>query len=79
VPDAQLKVFLVADPEVRARRRTADRPGVAVGTLEADLRSRDERDAVNTRPAEDAVLLDTTELTVDEVVDHIADLVEAKR
>jgi cytidylate kinase len=79
VPDAQLKVFLVADPEVRARRRTADRPGVAVGTLEADLRSRDERDAVNTQPAQDAVLLDTTELTVDEVVDQIADLVEAKR
>jgi cytidylate kinase len=44
-----------------------------------DVRSRDERDAVNTQPAQDAVLLDTTELTVDEVVDHIADLVEAKR
>lgn len=79
VPDAQLKVFLVADPEVRARRRTADRPGVAVGTLEADLRFRDERDAVNTQPAEDAVLLDTTDLTVDEVVDRITELVEAKR
>ena len=79
VPDAELKVFLVADREVRARRRTADRPGVAVGTLAADLRARDERDAVNTKPAEDAVLLDTTDLTVDEVVDRIADLVAAKR
>ena len=79
VPDAELKVFLVADPEVRATRRTADRPGVAVGTLAADLRARDERDAVNTTPADDAVLLDTTELTVDEVVDLIAELVEARR
>jgi len=79
VPDAELKVFLVADPEVRATRRTADRPGVAVGTLAADLRARDERDAINTLPAEDAILLDTTELTIDEVVDLIADLVEARR
>jgi cytidylate kinase len=79
VPDAELKVFLVADPEVRATRRTADRPGVAVGTLAADLRARDERDAVNTMPAEDAIVLDTTEMTIGEVVDRIADLVGAKR
>jgi cytidylate kinase len=79
VPDAELKVFLVADPEVRAQRRTADRPGVSAGALAADLRARDERDAVNTKPAEDAVLLDTTDLTVDEVVDRIADLVGATR
>ena len=38
---------------------------------------RDERDAINTQPADDAVLLDTTELTVDEVVERIAELVEA--
>ncbi len=79
VPDAELKVFLVADPEVRAQRRTADRPGVSAGALAADLKARDERDAINTKPAEDAVLLDTTDLTVDEVVDRIADLVGAKR
>jgi cytidylate kinase len=79
VPGAELKVFLVADPEVRAQRRTADRPGVSAGALAADLRARDERDAINTKPAEDAVLLDTTDLTVDEVVDRIADLVSAKR
>jgi cytidylate kinase len=79
VPDAEVKVFLVADPEVRARRRTADRPGVAAGTLAADLRARDERDAVNTRPADDAVLLDSSQLDVDEVVDRIAALVEERR
>lgn len=79
VPDAEVKVFLVADPEVRALRRMADRPGVAAGTLAEDLRARDERDAVNTRPADDAVLLDTTEFSIDEVVDRIAELVEARR
>jgi CMP/dCMP kinase len=78
-PLAELKVFLVADPDVRARRRTADRPGVAAGTLAADLRARDEHDAVNTQPATDAVLLDTTELSIDEVVDRIAALVEERR
>jgi cytidylate kinase len=79
VPDAEVKVFLLADERERARRRVADRPGVAAGTLAADLRRRDERDAVNTQPADDAVVLDTTALTVDEVVAHIAELVEASR
>ncbi|HEX2428556.1 MAG TPA: (d)CMP kinase [Gaiellaceae bacterium] len=78
-PDADVKVFLLADEHVRARRRTADRPGVAAATLAADLRSRDERDAINTQPADDAVVLDTTTLTVGEVVERIVELVEVKR
>jgi cytidylate kinase len=78
VPTADVKVFLLADERERARRRAADRPGVETGTLAADLRSRDERDAVNTQPAGDAVLLDTTALSVDEVVERIAELVEAR-
>jgi len=78
-PAAEVKVFLVADEAERARRRSADRPGVGAETLAADLRRRDERDAVNTQPAGDAVLLDTTSLSVDEVVDRIAELVEARR
>ena len=78
-PDAEVKVFLVADMDERARRRTHDRPGVSAETLAADLRRRDEHDAVNTQPAPDAVLLDTTLLTVDDVVDRIAGLVEARR
>jgi cytidylate kinase len=75
VPDADVKVFLSADEAERVRRRGAERPGATA----ADLRSRDERDAPNTRPADDAVLLDTTELTIDEVVDRICDLVGARR
>ncbi len=78
-PDADVKVFLRADVDERARRRTQDRPGVTEETLAEDLRARDERDAVNTQPADDAVLLDTTLLTVDEVVERIAALVEARR
>ena len=78
-PDAEVKVFLHADEDERARRRTSDRPGVSAETLAADLRDRDERDAVNTQPAEDAVLLDTTGLSVDEVVERIAELVESRR
>lgn len=79
VPEAEVKVFLVADPDERIRRRRADRSDVEDERLAADLRKRDERDAVNTRPAPDAVLLDTTELNVDDVVERIAELVEAAR
>jgi len=76
-PQAAVKVFLVAAESERARRREADRPGVEAERLAEDLRRRDERDAINTKPAEDAVQLDTTALTVDEVVDRIAELVAA--
>ncbi|MGH3137536.1 MAG: (d)CMP kinase [Gaiellaceae bacterium] len=78
-PSAEVKVFLVADEAERARRRSADRPGVGAETLADDLRRRDERDAVNTQPAKDAVILDTTALGIDEVVESIARLVEVRR
>jgi len=79
VPSAEVKVFLVADVVERARRRSLDRPGVGAESLVLELRRRDERDAVNTQPADDALLLDTTDLTVDQVVLRIAELVEARR
>jgi cytidylate kinase len=78
-PDAEVKVFLLADEAERARRRSADRAGVGADTLAADLKRRDERDAVNTRPAADAVLLDTTDLDIDDVVTRIAELVAERR
>jgi CMP/dCMP kinase len=49
VPDAEVKIWLVADPVVRARRRHAERDGLAMDELAAELRRRDERDAANTR------------------------------
>ena len=78
-PGAEVKVFLVAEGMERARRRTADRPGVAAATLADDLHRRDEWDAVNTQAAPDAVLIDTTEMSVEAVVDAIAKLVEERR
>lgn len=72
-PQATLKVFLTADSEARARRRAAER-GAAVDTTEADQARRDRLDAAQSAKAEDAVLLDATDLTLDEVIQKIATL-----
>jgi cytidylate kinase len=77
-PMADVKVYLVADAGERARRRTADRPEIGEEALATDLRLRDERDAVQMRPAPDAQQIDTTELSIDEVVDRIEQLVLAR-
>ena len=79
VPDAEVKVWLVADPAVRASRRHLERNGLDIGELAEELRRRDERDAINTHRAPDAVEVDTTDLRLDEVIDRIAGLVEAAR
>jgi cytidylate kinase len=79
VPDAGLKIWLTAAPEVRAQRRHAERDGIAAAALADELRRRDERDAANTHRAPDAVEVDTTRLTLDQVVDLIGDLVAARR
>ena len=78
-PQAQVKVYLVADERVRAARRSSERPGIGPDALATDLRLRDEKDAVNMRPAEDAVQIDTTDLDVGEVVARIEELVVARR
>jgi CMP/dCMP kinase len=78
-PAAQVKVYLVADPEVRAERRKAERPEIGSDALATDLRLRDESDAARMRPAEDAELIDTTNLEVDDVVDRIEELVRARQ
>jgi cytidylate kinase len=78
VPGADVKVYLVADQAVRARRRSAERPGIGADALATDLRLRDESDAAQMRPANDALQIDTTSLRVDEVVDRIEELVRAK-
>jgi cytidylate kinase len=79
VPDAEVKVWLVADPAVRARRRHLERDGLEIEELAEELRRRDERDAVNTHRAGDAVEVDTTDLSLDEVIDLIARLVREAR
>jgi len=77
-PDAEVKVYLVADATERARRRRAERPEIGAEALATDLRLRDERDAAQMQSAPDAETIDTTELDVDEVVDRIESLVEAR-
>jgi cytidylate kinase len=79
VPEAELKVWLVAAPSVRARRRHAERDGLDAEELAEELRRRDERDSVNTHRAPDAVEIDTTQMTLDEVVEHIVGLVGSRR
>jgi len=71
VPNAEVKVYLVADAAVRAERREAERPGLGTNALATDLRLRDERDAGQLQPASDAETIDTTHLTVEEVVRRI--------
>jgi cytidylate kinase len=75
-PGAEVKVFLVADEAVRARRRAGERPGANEQALAEQIRVRDASDAAQTVKADDAVELDTTELTIDEVVERIERLVE---
>jgi len=81
-PDAGVKVFLTASPEERARRRAAEL-GADPRVVLADQTLRDEQDRGRERsplrPAEDAVELDTTGRSVDEVVDELVALVDGVR
>jgi cytidylate kinase len=77
-PQAEVKVFLVADRGERAKRRVAERPGIGADALATDLRLRDESDAARMQPAPDATEIDTTNLQVEDVVDRIEALVHAR-
>jgi cytidylate kinase len=81
-PNASVKIFLVADPWERARRRLIQRLGrrptdVEIAAETERLVQRDARDATQTTQARDAILIDTTYLTQAEQVDRIVALVEA--
>jgi len=86
-PDAAVKIFVTATPEVRAGRRAAElqAAGAMVNVTEvlADIRRRDERDsqraAAPLRRADDAHLLDTTHLDIDAAFRAAIDIVEAVR
>jgi len=78
-PDAEVKVYLNAERDIRARRRMAERPEIGADALATDLRLRDESDAARMRPAEDAIQIDTTNLDVEDVVDQIEELVRARQ
>lgn len=81
-PDAELKVFLVADPWERARRRLVQRLGrrptdEEIAEETDRLVHRDASDATQTVQAKDAVLIDTTYLTQEEQVERIVALARA--
>lgn len=83
-PDAALKVFLVADPWERARRRLVQRysrrPTDDEIALETEaLVERDARDATQSAPARDAITIDTTALTQEQQVERIVSLAKAAR
>ncbi|RQP05163.1 MAG: (d)CMP kinase [Paracoccus sp. BP8] len=72
-PGAELKLYVTASDETRARRRALEL-GADEARILAELRERDARDAARDvapmRPAEDALLFDTTEMSIDEAVAH---------
>jgi cytidylate kinase len=84
-PQAEVKIFLDAAPEVRGLRRydqLGPKPAVQPEEVIRDLRARDERDRNRAdsplKPAPDAVLLDSTNLTLEEVVAAAEGIVAAK-
>ena len=80
-PHAQVKVFLTASPLVRARRRVGERTNEDIDAIAAEIAERDERDANRAdspmKPAPGGVVLDTSDLTIDQVLDELATLVAA--
>jgi len=77
-PNAEVKVYLTANRDVRAQRRSADRPGIGADALATDLKRRDADDAERMQPAADAHEIDTTNLKVEDVVDRIEALVRER-
>ena len=86
LPEAQLKIFLTASVEERALRRFKENDGRGIHTsleqLQADISERDradsERKASPLRQAEDAILIDSTSLTIGDVVEKIRELAEER-
>ncbi|MBO1332004.1 (d)CMP kinase [Streptomyces sp. VRA16 Mangrove soil] len=83
LPDADLKIFLTASPEARAARRSGELKGADVKATQDALVARDKADSSRkTSPlakAGDAVEVDTTELTLQQVIECVVTLVEEKR
>ena len=79
LPDAPVKIYLVADPAARAARRAAELGGIDTTATQADLARRDEIDSTRAASplakASDAIEIDGTHMTLDQVVDAIVALV----
>jgi CMP/dCMP kinase len=81
-PDAQVKLYVTASLAERARRRWQELldKGISADlvTVEAEMLARDTRDRPNMRQADDAVLIDTSDLTPDEAFERAADVVRGR-
>jgi cytidylate kinase len=80
-PDAAVKVYLTASDDVRARRRSAELgdPAATTADIRAEQARRDMRDAVQMAAAADAVEIDTSALSLDEVVGQVVGMARARR
>jgi len=85
-PQAEVKIFVTASSEVRAKRRydefIAKGMSADYNQVLADVKARDERDAnrkdAPMKPADDAIILDTSDMSIEEVFDKAVEIVEAK-
>ena len=83
-PEAEVKIFLDAAPEVRGTRRFLQTPPTAApeAAVLAELRARDERDRTRANsplaPAADAVIIDSTQLTLEQVVERAVEIIEER-
>ena len=86
LPDADVKIFLTASAEVRAQRRNVQNIATGIGdayeAVLADVRRRDHLDSTRAvsplRPAEDAVIVDTSDMNEAEVIAHLQELVQQR-
>jgi cytidylate kinase len=83
-PDAEVKIFLDAAPEIRGTRRFLQSPASAAqeASVVAELQARDQRDRTRANsplvPAPDAVLIDSTYLTLDQVLARATEVIDAR-
>ncbi len=86
LPDADVKIFLTASPEARARRRAAELAAKGIETtyeeVLADMAERDKNDSTRKTapaiPAEDAIFLDNSDLTVEETIEKALSIIDSK-
>ena len=86
LPDADVKIFLTASPEARARRRAAELAAKGIETtyeeVLADMAERDKNDSTRKTapaiPAEDAIFLDNSDLTVEETIEKAISIINEK-
>jgi cytidylate kinase len=74
-PDADFKFYITASVEARSQRRHLENPKIPLDAIKADIEARDHRDATRAiaplRPAADAVVIDTSEMGIEEAVGQV--------